>query len=86
MLHDYWTILKGLDAATAKPRPIKGFLHLFNQVERTVLLDIFELEGVDRERYETLLSVANGGVGAIITPHDGQTLLAQYYRLVLELL
>ena len=86
MLHDHLTILKDLDATTVKPRPIKEFLHLFNQIERTVLLNIFELEGVDGERYETLFSVANGGVGAIFTPHDGQTPPTQYRRPVLELL
>ena len=85
VLHDRWTVLKDLDAATVKLRPIKEFLHLFNQVERTVLLGVFELEEIDEERYETLFSVSNGGVGVITTPHDGQTLLTQYHRFVLEL-
>ena len=86
MLHGHWAILKDLDATTVKPRPAEEFLHLFNWIERTVLLNIFKLEDIDEECYETLFAIANGSGGAITTPHDGHTLLMQYHRLVLELL
>ena len=86
MPRSHWAILKKLDAATVKPRPIKQFLHLFNRVERAALLAVFKLEEIDEERFKTLSSVANGGGEGITTAHDGHTLLTQYHRLVLELL
>ncbi|KAA8895775.1 hypothetical protein FN846DRAFT_315661 [Sphaerosporella brunnea] len=86
MPHDHWTVLKDLDVAAVKPRPIKEFLHLFDQAERESLLQAFEVLGMDEQHYETLFTVVKNGTEAITTPHDGQTLFMQYHRFVLEVL
>ena len=78
MPHDHWTVLKNLDVATAKPRPIK----VFDQAEGVVLLHAFEHEEIGGEVYGTSVSVANSGKEVITTPHDGQTLLTQSLWLV----
>lgn len=75
MPHYHWTVLKNLDVATAKPRPIKGF----DQAGGVILLHVFEHEEIGGELYETLFSIANSGKEAITTPHDGKTLLTQYH-------
>ncbi|KAA8902717.1 hypothetical protein FN846DRAFT_74069 [Sphaerosporella brunnea] len=86
MPHDHWTVLKDLDVAAVKPRPIKEFLHLFDEAERRSLLLTFKRLGTDEQHYETLFTVVKNGTEAITTPHDGQTLLTEYHRFVLELL
>jgi hypothetical protein len=85
MPRDHWKILKDLDPAAVDPHPIDEFLPLFNQA-RLTLLQAFQSLRIDGQRYATLFNVAKNGTESITTPDDGQTLLMQYHRFLIELL
>jgi hypothetical protein len=86
MPNDHWKILKDLNAAAVHPHPIDEFLPLFDERERLALLDAFQDLEIDEQSYATLFTVANYGTESITTPHDGQMLLKEYHRFLIELL